>query len=241
MRDAAAGAGGGVTVGCVGDVHGRIERVEAVTGWLADRRPDLVTLTGDFAVGAGRGAGPALAATRTALAELGVPVLWVPGNHDPPDLSGRGNVDRRTGEEAGLRVFGLGGSTPTPARLPYEWEDREMEGRDLSPCDLLLCHDPPTGTTLDVTVGGRHVGSRTVRRWAEEGGAGALVCGHIHEAAGAEVIGGTLCYNAGSLGAPRGAAQAGLLVRDPAGGWTVRHRVLESGEEWTLGTEDAAR
>lgn len=228
------GSAGGVTVGCVGDVHGRIDRVEEAAAWLETRGPDLVVVTGDFGIGAGRGAGPAVAATRSALSPLGVPVLWVPGNHDPRGLSGRGNADRRTLEAAGLRVFGLGGSTPTPARLPYEWSDRELADREPPSCDLLLSHGPPAGCGLDVTVGGRHVGSRVVRRWAEEGDFEVLVCGHIHEAAGAEVLGGTLCYNAGSLGAPRGAPQAGLLVRGPDGGWEVRHRELASGEGWTL-------
>lgn len=217
----------------MGDVHGRIDRVERAAAWLAAGRPDLVVVAGDFAVGAGRGAGPAVAATREALGHLGVPVLWVPGNHDPPDLDGPGNVDRRVAETAGLRVSGLGGSTRTPARLPYEWTDAELAGLEPPPCDLLLCHAPPAETSLDRMVGGRHVGSRAVRRWAEEGGAEALVCGHIHEAAGAVVVGGALCYNAGSLGAPRGAAQAGLLVRGSDGSWEVRHRELESGEEWT--------
>lgn len=226
-----------VTVACVGDVHGRIDRLEAAGAWLRGHAPDLVLVTGDFGVGAGRGSGRALEDALAALDPLGAPVLWVPGNHDTRDLDGPGKVDRRLLEAAGLRVFGLGGSTPTPARLPYEWEDQELEGLEPPACDLLLAHDPPAGTSLDVTVGGRHVGSRTVRRWAEAGGAEVLVCGHIHEAAGAERVGPTLCYNAGSLGAPRGDAQAGLLVREPGGGWHLRHRLLESGEEWTVRRE----
>ncbi len=228
---------GPVTVGCVGDVHGRIDRVEKAGAWLAEREPDLVAVAGDFGVGAGRGSADALEATLAALEPLGVPVLWVPGNHDPRELDGPGSADRRRVEAAGLTVFGLGGSTPTPARLPYEWTDDELADLDPPPCDLLLCHDPPAETSLDVTVGGRHVGSRTVRRWAEADAAPVLVCGHIHEAAGAEVVGSTLCYNAGSLGAPRGALQAGLLAREADGAWEVRHRLLEAGEGWTARRE----
>lgn len=224
-------------VGCVGDVHGRADRVEAAAAWMRGHAPDLVMVTGDFGAGAGRGSRRALEATLEALDPLEAPVVWVPGNHDPRELDGPGSADRRTVEAAGLRVFGLGGSTPTPARLPYEWEDRELADLDPPSCDLLLCHDPPAETSLDVTVGGHHVGSRTVRRWAEKDAAPVLVCGHIHEAAGAERVGPTLCYNAGSLGAPRGAAQAGLLVREPGGAWGLRHRLLEAGEEWTARRE----
>lgn len=214
--------------------------MEAAAAWLLGQRPDLVVVTGDFGVGAGRGSRRALEAARSALDPLGAPVVWVPGNHDPRELDGPGSADRRAVEAAGLRVFGLGGSTPTPARLPYEWEDAELAELEPPHCDLLLCHDPPADTSLDVTVGGRHVGSRTVRRWAEAGAAPVLVCGHIHEAAGAETVGSTLCYNAGSLGAPRGAAQAGLLVREPDGAWEIRHRLLEAGEEWTARREAPA-
>ena len=226
-----------VTVACLGDVHGRIDRVEEAVAWLRGHAPDLALVTGDFGTGAGRGTDRALEETLSALEPLGAPVLWVPGNHDTRDLDGPGKVDRRLLEVAGLRVFGLGGSTPTPARLPYEWEDAELDELEPPACDLLLVHDPPAESSLDVTVGGRHVGSRTVRRWAEAGRAEVLVCGHIHEAAGAERVGPTLCYNAGSLGAPRGAAQAGLLVRQPGGAWHLCHRLMESGEEWTVRRE----
>lgn len=229
--------GSPVVVGCVGDVHGRADRVEAAAAWMRGYAPDLVLVTGDFGTGVAAGSREALETALAALAPLDAPVVWVPGNHDTADLDGPGNADREVVEAGGMRVFGLGGSTPTPARLPYEWDDEELAGLDPPPCDLLLCHDPPARTALDVTVGGRHVGSRTVRRWAEAGAAPVLVCGHIHEAAGAERVGPTLCYNAGSLGAPRGAAQAGLLVREPDGAWEVRHRLLESGEGWAARRE----
>lgn len=230
------GDGRAVTVGCVGDVHGRLDRLARVAGWLADRAPDLVLVTGDFGVGAARDSEQVLGAALETLAALELPVLWVPGNHDPPGLDGPGNVDRTVVEAAGLRVFGLGGSTPTPARLPYEWTDDELAELELPACEVVLSHDPPAGTGLDVIPDGRHVGSRTVRRMAGEHG-GALVCGHIHEAVGAEVVEGTLCYNAGSLGAPRGGLQAGLLVREPGGAWEVRHRDLEEGSGWTARME----
>lgn len=222
-----------VTFGCVGDVHGRHDRVERVGRWLEGRGLDAVLVTGDFAPGGPETAAGALEATLDRLGRAAPVVLFVPGNHDPPDLEHPANVDGTERTVAGVRVHGIGGSPPTPARLPYEWPEEEMRDLEVPDCDVLLCHAPPAGTRLDVMVGGRHIGSRTVRRLAE-GHAGALVCGHVHESAAAEVVGTCLCYNAGSLGPPEGAPQAGVLTLESArGAWTVEHHRLDGGPAWS--------
>lgn len=222
-----------VTLGCVGDVHGRLDRLERVAGWLAERGPDAVLVTGDFGRARG-GDRPAHDAALRRLERLAVPVLFVPGNHDAPRLAHPGNVDGTVRVAAGIRIFGLGGSPRTPARLPYEWTDEELADLEVPPCEVVLTHAPPADTGLDRMHDGRHVGSRVVRRIAE-GHRGALVCGHVHEAAAAEVVGDCLCYNAGSLGALAGRTQAGLLTRGPGDrAWRVEHHDLEGGDGWTV-------
>lgn len=215
-----------VTLGCVGDLHGRLDRLERVARWLGQRAPDGVLLTGDFGRSRDRPA-PHEEALRL-LEPLGVPVLLVPGNHDAPDLEHRASVDGRLREVAGVSVFGVGGSPRTPARLPYEWTDEELADLEVPSCEVVLSHAPPADTELDRMHDGRHVGSRVVRRITDDH-EGALVCGHVHEAASAEVVGACLCYNAGSLGAFAGRAQAGLLVRIPGKdrGWRVEHHHLD--------------
>ena len=156
-----------VTLACVGDLHGRLDRLERVADWLRDRAPDVVLLTGDFGR-APRGDRPVHEAAVASLERLGVPILLVPGNHDRPELDHPASVDRRV---------------------------------------------------------------------AEARPEGALVCGHIHEAAGAEVVDGCLCYNAGSLGAFAGRVQAGLLRREAAGGrWRVVHHDLAADTSWRVTT-----
>lgn len=230
------------TLVCVGDIHGARTRLEAVVRWIGGEpglTPDLVLLTGDFARTPGarspgqRGLDEAL---RT-LEPLAAPTLYVPGNHDDPALETEADrarcADRRLIRARGLRVWGLGGA-PTAAGLPYEWSDAEIAGLDPPEHEVFLTHAPPAGTSLDTLADGTHVGSRIVRRTAEEHPS-LVVCGHIHEAAGIQALGPSVCYNAGSLGPPRGRAQAGVVELDPVGGTCrVRHHYLDGAPPRTL-------
>lgn len=232
-RDRDAGASRAVTLGCIGDVHGRMDRLEQVTGWLAGRELAGLLVTGDFA-GGGLGPGPRpLEATLARLEPLGVPVLFVPGNHDTPELPHPGNVDRRVKSLDGIQIFGIGGAPPAPVPLPYVWTDEELSDLVVPDCDVVLSHTPPARTKLDVMRDGRHIGSEVIRRVAEDL-EGVLVCGHVHEAPGLELVGRSLCYNVGSLGPPDGGIQAGTLTFEPDRGlWRVRHVDLESGRTRT--------
>lgn len=221
-----------VTFGCVGDVHESFGHLESALRWLVGRDVDALLLTGDFTRGLppgrrGRGGDP-LSPVRRGVGRAratGLPVFFVPGNHDRPDAPIEGNVDRRRTVVRGIRLYGIGGSGPARFGFPYEWADEEIARLDVPDRDLLLTHAPPADTALDRTRSGRHVGSRAVRRLAA-GTRGALVCGHIHESAGTERLGDCLCYNAGSLGGVRGRLQAGTLRIDPARGRAeVRHWV----------------
>lgn len=252
-----------VRFGCVGDVHEEWDRLDRTLSWIVSREVDALLLVGDFTLGLPAGwppgqrspgprAGPGdrtpagardaggdrpdpAAPTRRSVERArttGLPLLFVPGNHDVPDVPLEENVDRRRVELAGIGVFGVGGSGPALLGFPYEWTDEELEGIEAPERDLLLVHAPPAGTGLDVTDFGEHVGSRVIRDLAEETD-GALVCGHIHESPGVERVGRCLCYNAGSLGAPYGRLQAGLLEMEPGtGAARVRHFVHERAEGW---------
>ena len=161
----------------------------------------------------------------TTVEQLGVPVLWVPGNHDTPHLIGDGNVDGRLRSIVGIRIAGIGGSGPARFGFPYEWDEDEIRALELPDCDVILSHTPPVDTSLDETAwGNRHAGSHAIRERAERHD-GVLVCGHIHEAAGAVQLEGCLCLNAGALGQPFGEAQVGFVWRRD-GVWSVGHEVL---------------
>ena len=231
------------TIAVIGDPHGEWDALDQVAERLAAEQLAGALVVGDFF---GR-----MCLTDTfddaALAEMHddlqrtleilsravTPILWVPGNHDHRALSGDGNIDGSSAEVAGIRVAGIGGAGPNHFGFPYEWDEDEVRALDLPPCDILLSHTPPLDTPLDETSwGGRHAGSAAIRERAEAHD-GVLVCGHIHEAAGAVQLGNCLCLNAGALGHPFGHPQIGYVTRNPAiaGGWEVSHVNLESGEE----------
>jgi uncharacterized protein len=203
----------------IGDVHVHMERLAVVLARIREVGVDGVLQVGDLSreVTPWRKDEAAHAAARVsaervldAIRGLGVPVLWVPGNHDPRDLDGPGNVDGTVEMLGPWAVHGIGGSGPARFGFPYEWDEDDIRGRTLPPCDILVSHTPPARTRLDRTRRGQHVGSEAIRELAE-GHSGLLVCGHIHEAPGVEMLGDCLCVNAGGLGEPYGAAQVAFV------------------------------
>ena len=187
------------------DIHGNISTIERLAAPLAEA--DVVLLTGDLThFGGADDVARVLAAVR----EHNRSVLAVAGNCDQPavaewlqlegiSLHGRHEVIE------GVAFLGLGGSLPAPGRTPNEFTDDELaacldaaaEGlSDELPC-VLVSHQPPLDTALDMVRGGRHVGSASVRRFIER--RRPLVCftGHIHEAAGTDSLGSTQMVNPG--------------------------------------------
>lgn len=202
--------------------------------------------------------------TLALVSRLDVPTAWVPGNHDlpgadllpdrsapaprsasdpetePPWLHHAPDLDRRVGEVAGLRVYGIGGAGPARFGFPYEWDEAEIDALDVPEVDVLLSHTPPARSGLDRVMNGRMVGSEAVRRLCKK--ARLLVCGHIHEAAGLVEIDGCLCLNAGALGEPYGRSQIAWVdftshEAPHELGWSVEgvHLDLVSGRRQSLG------
>ena len=91
-------------------------------------------------------------------------------------------------------LVGLGGSNPTPFGTPSECSEGEIAATfasaDVDRRSIVLCHPPPYGCFDE--VGGRHAGSRAVLRAVEEKKPLMLICGHIHEHEGQQVLGETL-------------------------------------------------
>jgi Icc-related predicted phosphoesterase len=212
------------TIVLIGDVHDETQRLARTLDLLRGRRPDLVLLAGD--VGEDPPWHRALRRTRRAGHDESIrrviahvrsacdcPVVFVPGNHDlhdpPEDVEGV-NADGRVVSAGGLRIAGFGGAGPTAFGFPYEWTEDEAEAAldrsfaDAGAVDVFLAHSPPCETRLDRTARGALVGSLAVRRWIARMRPKLFVCGHIHEAWGAEWLDDVACVNAGALGEPYG-------------------------------------
>jgi Icc-related predicted phosphoesterase len=105
----------------------------------------------------------------------------------------------------GVHIAGLGHSNPTPFHTPGEDSEETLASNLASFAGLkplaLICHCPPLDTPLDEAAPGRHFGSRAVREFIDKQQPVWFVCGHIHEAAGRDVmLGKTRGVNAGKLG-----------------------------------------
>ncbi len=72
---------------------------------------------------------------------------------------------------------------------------------------ILVTHDPPFNTALDLNLRQEHVGSRSVRHIIEEKQPLLALCGHIHEARGIEKIHATTCVNSGAVKLGNGGAE----------------------------------
>lgn len=221
--------------GVIGDVHARWPLLDIVLNALS-KGPALdgVLLVGDLAC-AGRGRFVPGQRVEYLLqvdqvlkkvAELGCPVVYVPGNHDVQDLTYAGNIDGKSVEIGGLRLAGIGGAGPDKFGFQYEWDEDDVRVRPVSDVDVLVSHCPPAGTMFDRLPTGRHVGSQAVLERVRSI-SGVAVFGHIHEAHGVGRIGDCLCLNAGGLGPPAAYPRAGWVYGLDA----VVLKDLKTGEE----------
>ena len=121
------------------------------------------------------------------------------GNMDPPEVAGRisqmgKSVHGRSVKLDGWKLAGLGGSNPTPFGTPSEFSEEQISAflaaAGVDQNTILMSHPPPYG--LFDSVGGDHVGSKAVRDCILKNRPLMVICGHIHEYEGQEVLGETL-------------------------------------------------
>ena len=157
----------------------------------------------------------------SAIIKLKKPLLFVPGNHDRKELLGKEqcsktglwNIDVLTGSmpflSNGISALGIGGTPKTGFFWPYEWESdhvtvppRILSKWNKEQTRILLTHSPPQKCYLDICTGtANHIGSVGIRSFLRKmkKKPTILICGHIHEGAGVDIVEGTACLNAGSL------------------------------------------
>ncbi|MGA2764213.1 MAG: metallophosphoesterase [Spirochaetia bacterium] len=191
---------------CLSDIHGQEVRLKGILPGAA-RGVDAVVLAGDITHLGGYEEAQALLEP---LFRLGLPLVAVAGNMEyegvrrylaekKVDIHGTGIIINQVG------FMGLGAGTPSPFNSPWELTDDEASpllaaGRDRiadANFKVLVSHSPPRGTKIDRTFAGLHVGSQAVADFIRTGNVDLCLCGHIHEAAGEDMLGKTLCVNLG--------------------------------------------
>jgi uncharacterized protein len=186
------------------DLHRDLEQA----GSLVERssEADVVIAAGDFA-----SIHKGLEETIDALKPISVPTVLVPGNNETEDALraacegwGSATVLHGQGTEIeGTQFYGLGAGVPI---TPWDWSfdlDDEQAASRLADCPegaVLVVHSPPKGH-CDQSSAGDHLGSEAILSAIEAKRPRLAVCGHIHEAWGAESeIGPTKVINLGPSG-----------------------------------------
>jgi uncharacterized protein len=193
------------------DLHDRAEMLDR----LKTIDSDLIVFCGDLHNGSSRRAAVPVA---VALADLGRPVLIVPGNMDHkevvPDLwrdFGFINLHCTAFLQGDCGFVGMGGIVArNPSRLGdpsrYYHQDEEAYSalmdayRKISDkrFKIAVTHQPPR-ETRDLLYNGENSGSIGLRRFVEECQPDLLLCGHIHEDRGEARVGITRIINVGEL------------------------------------------
>ncbi len=170
------------------------------------READVVIGAGDFA-SIHKGLEEAI----DALEPIAVPTVLVPGNNETEDAlrtacenwEGATVLHGQGTEIDGTQFYGLGAGVPI---TPWDWSfdlDDEQAAERLAGCPegaVLVIHSPPKGY-CDASSGGDHLGSQAILEAIEAKRPRLAVCGHIHEAWGAEdEIGPTKVINLGPSG-----------------------------------------
>lgn len=191
------------------DLHGSEHAATQIRLWSLNCEVELIVICGDITHFGD------LDKARRLLEKIRpphVPVLFVPGNCDPPvlgeleDLEGISSLHGRTLKIGGICFGGVGGSPPSPFDTPFELSEEsisqtlDLVSPGLRSCSrsVLVSHSPPAETALDLTQFGLHVGSRSVREFIEKLQPNLVVCGHIHESKGKDRIGRSVILNPGS-------------------------------------------
>ena len=189
------------------DFHEKREAFGGIASKATDVKADIVTLCGDIThFGSVQEAKELL----SPFIKLRVPVLFVPGNCDPPSLvkvnTGSLRCIHGVCETYGDVVFiGVGGGTIGPCRTPFEMTEEEIidvltmsfKHSQAKRWLVLVSHSPPKDTKLDATYTGMHVGSLSIRQFIQEKKPSIVFCGHVHEARGTAQINDTLLLNPG--------------------------------------------
>lgn len=189
------------------DLHGKMWVSQELAYKAEEENVDVILVCGDIThFGSSQDAKNLL----SPLIELRIPVLYVPGNCDPPSLVAV-TIDgaeciHGISKFCGDIVFvGVGGSPITPFSTPFELDEETImkilktslqegiKGYKLA----VVSHSPPKDTSLDLTQSGIHGGSLSVKRFVKEKKPSVLICGHIHEARGIDRIEETIAINPG--------------------------------------------
>jgi Icc-related predicted phosphoesterase len=196
------------------DTHGEYEKAAEVLSQVKTEGIDLILCPGDFtdmfAVPEGFSQLDIADMILQKIMALKVPILCIPGNHDPYEVlelfnEYNVNLHDKVKKVKGTPFMGWGGA-PTPFNTivePSEEETAESLEKMYSKLKgekfILMVHNPPKDTKLDTTFSKRHVGSGAIRAFIEKRQPILAISAHIHESRGTDKLGNCVLFYPGAL------------------------------------------
>lgn len=191
------------------DIHGSFRSATAVRRKAGDAKVEVILVVGDIT-----NFGTVEEAEKILLeikGDAGIPVLFVAGNCDPPQLLSyrprENNLTNLHLRRVTLRAhdfLGIGGSKTTPHRgtwIEFSESDISRMLAELETSGLkswvLVTHNPPRGVEAAQSGTGLDLGSESIRGFVERYRPLIVCCGHVHEARGISRIGEIPVVNAG--------------------------------------------
>lgn len=182
------------------DLHASEEALEMIGRLAVPEDYDLVVICGDFTTYG------SLDYVKRLLTRIkDVLVLAVPGNCDMPDIVNllekeHTSLHNRRVKFGGWQFYGFGGSIPTSSQMPFEVDEKVIESSLRSVAvkhGVMVTHQPAYGMN-DMGRSGKHAGSKSILRIAQEFAPRLALAGHLHESRGTATAGETLFVNPGS-------------------------------------------
>jgi len=182
------------------DLHASEEALEMIGRLAVPEEYDLVVICGDFTTYG------SLDYVKRLLTRIkDVLVLAIPGNCDMPDIVSllekeHTSLHNRRVKFGGWQFYGFGGSKPTSSQMPFEVDEDVIESSLRSVAvkhGVMVTHQPAYGMN-DMGRSGKHAGSKSILRIAQEFAPKLALAGHLHESSGTTTAGETIFVNPGS-------------------------------------------
>lgn len=208
------------------DLHASEGALEMIGKLAEPDEYDLLVICGDFTT-----YGSLDYADRLLKRVKKLMVLAIPGNCDMPDIvklleKKHASLHNRRVEFAGWQFFGFGGSVPTSNGMPFEVDEKVIESSLRSVAmkhGVMVTHQPAFGMN-DMGRSGKHAGSRSILKVAQEFTPKLALAGHLHESVGAITVGDTVFVNPGSA---RNGCYASVWLGDQ-----VRVKLHQEDKHW---------